>query len=83
MIVNIEYHCTPITCGELVDKLAASGGDIYCVPEEFIDPCYLEDVVEVAKSWDWIQGRRRDKLLYLVDSSVAREAKTAHSPQST
>ena len=65
-VIQKTYSCTETTCGELVQKLKESGGQIDCVCSEFVDPEYPADTALVHQCWDWIQARSPQKKLFLV-----------------
>ena len=75
--ITKTYEYQVITCGELVDKLKQSGGDIYCVSYEFIDPDDPCDICKVPSCWDWIQLRHCYKKLYLLIDTIDEKFKIA------
>lgn len=70
-----EYNYTETTCGELVNKLEKSGGDINCVESDFIDPLDPCEIEPVNDCWGWIENQRKSKKLYLVEELSSRAMK--------
>lgn len=60
-----SFNAVKTTCYDLVKLLDDSGGNIFCVQEDFIDPADKPyAVLPISTSWGWIQEQRPNKVLY-------------------